>query len=179
MKIIQEALTSELLEEVNDYFNDNIGEHAWRSGSVTWPMGIKQGVTHSPLIQDLPDELGDKVSKEIKASLPKSIIDKTIKTDCQICMWERLASLSSHNDEKYTFATTIYLNKEWAIDNGGLFVWQELGQQTLRAFVPSFNSAVINDKDELHLVTPVSVFTHEPRYSIQLWGIGKETENAL
>lgn len=172
MKIINQALSGDVLKEVEQHFQESIGGHVWRSGRLTWPPNIQVGVTHTPLIKQLPEDVADKIYEEMKQYLPERIKKKTIRGDAQICVWDRLAALSSHNDEKYTFAATIYLNKEWHIDNGGLFVWKKKGEKTLRAYVPQSNSAVINDNDEMHLVTPVSAFTHEPRYSIQLWGIG-------
>ena len=73
-----------------------------------------------------------------------------------------------HNDFAYRFGATIYLNNEWHINQGGLFVYKQNNEH--KVYVPEFNSMVLNDDKSWHLVTPVSVYAGKFRTTLQIWG---------
>ena len=64
----------------------------------------------------------------------------------------------------------MYLNEEWHVNFGGLFVWQPKDEDTMRAIIPEENMLVINDNAETHMVTPVSMEATQYRVTLQIWG---------
>jgi len=87
----------------------------------------------------------------------------------QYYVWKQNAAISLHKDSAYKFGATIYLNENWDIDCGGLFLWQHGSE--LKGFCPEYNSMVLNNSGEAHLVTPVNPLSPVHRYTIQVWGI--------
>ena len=59
-----------------------------------------------------------------------------------------------HNDNHYSLASTIYLNESWNIDYGGLFLYEK--NKDIKAYVPKYNSAVINDNNVPHGTSIIS-----------------------
>ena len=76
-----------------------------------------------------------------------------------------------HTDQKYKFGATLYLNDEWFVNSGGLFVWEDSETGKEKVHVPTRNVLVLNTKHEEHMVTPVTVETFDFRYTIQMWGL--------
>jgi len=71
-----------------------------------------------------------------------------------------------HNDGIYSFSSSIYLNESWDRDYGGLFLYEN--GEDLKAYVPKYNSAVINNKNILHGTSIISS-TAPKRETIQIF----------
>lgn len=83
-------------------------------------------------------------------------------------LWSEGAAINPHRDQRYLWAATIYLVESWTADYGGIFCWQDSNTDVQLQHLPRANTAVINDSQELHWVTPVCV--SEPRrLTLQLW----------
>lgn len=79
----------------------------------------------------------------------------------QYTLWHKNSGLAKHRDPHWGLAATLYLNESWFSEWGGLLTWED------HAYVPKFNSIVINDKNKEHWVTKVS--TDETRITAQCW----------
>ena len=90
----------------------------------------------------------------------------------QFCIWYRGSSINWHNDYKYMWASTIYLNSHWRTEDGGLFMFQDQNSAEYEVVVPRRNRCVINDGHEHHHVTQISMNAQTPRYTIQVWHHG-------
>jgi len=71
--------------------------------------------------------------------------------------WEKGCYIPWHNDQKYDFSATIYLNPEWEADDGGQFVYTEDDDfyGVNHSYTPQFNSAVMLEDGHFHCVTPI------------------------
>jgi len=166
MKIIQNALSDELIHQCIHDLDCIKSERIWGSSLINWHKTILQNVTGSCLVTDIKnEELMDKLEEELNPILPYSE-----KIHFQYYIWQKNSAISAHTDESYKFGATIYLNKEWDINYGGLFIWEEKRTKKLNAVVPKFNQLVLNGTGELHLVTPIGFNVPTDRYTIQIWG---------
>lgn len=140
-------------------------KHGWCSSLTSWDAEIKRGILGSVNSFRISGSLYDQLFDELTEFFPESD-----DVSMQFFVWGPFSGISRHNDEKYQWGGTIYLNERWEIDYGGIFLWEDHDTGELRARVPEFNTMVINDELEHHLVTPVSHFVPEERLTIQLFG---------
>tara|TARA_B100000470_G_scaffold72642_1_gene55500 strand:- start:2113 stop:2634 length:522 start_codon:yes stop_codon:yes gene_type:complete len=84
--------------------------------------------------------------------------------------WEPLSHLIMHDDIKYSFSATLYLNTVWNIDWGGFLVWLDNDNKE-HVVKPQFGRLVIFDNCERHLITPISESAVDNRLTIQIRGI--------
>tara|TARA_B100001029_G_C15061211_1_gene458630 strand:+ start:3449 stop:3982 length:534 start_codon:yes stop_codon:yes gene_type:complete len=165
MKIIKNVLTKETLDKARLHLQKNIGAYKWSSSEILWNSGLRIGTTGSTLVQETPQWLRDLLIPELNKVLPE-YHDININYH----LWQRGSGISAHTDLDYIFGATLYLNEEWHMNYGGLFVWQPKGEDTLRAIIPEGNTLVLNDDSETHMVTPVSMEATQYRVTLQIWG---------
>jgi len=113
--------------------------------------------------------------------------DKRIRNmSCAIQKYPKGAILSAHKDRSIG-SVTIFLNKEWGINDGGMFHWlEDSAEGNGHCVLPKYNSAVYMVLEEgtsnvlgpTHWVT--EVLSETPRCCIQLfmWGEG-DVDNTL
>ena len=85
--------------------------------------------------------------------------------------WEKGCYIPWHNDQKYDFSATIYLNPEWEYDDGGQFVYTEGDDYygVNHSYTPQFNTAVLLEGGHYHFVAPVNS-SDKTRVTIQFFG---------
>lgn len=83
-------------------------------------------------------------------------------------IWSLNSAINPHRDQRYLWAATIYLVESWTADYGGIFTWQNRLTDCELQHLPRANTAVINDSQELHWVTPITV-AEPQRLTLQLW----------
>jgi len=165
MKLIKHVLSQDVLSLCLSELNLLLKKTVWSSSQIAWEEGIKQNIIGSCLTTSIEGDLKIILTSKLKDILPPY---KTIYF--QFHVWQKNSGISFHDDRNYTWGATLYLNNKWHINDGGLFIWQEKSNKELHAICPEFNSLVINDCQEGHLVTPVGVNVIENRYTIQIWG---------
>lgn len=165
MKIIKSALSQQSIFETQSYLRDNIGSFMWSSSEVLWDPGLRIGIVGSCLSTEMPLELRNIVVPELKKVLPPH--DELV---CNYHLWQRGSGISSHTDSDYKFGATLYLNDQWHVNYGGIFIWQPKDQSEMRALIPEKNTLVINDESEVHLVTPIAPDCPKYRATVQIWG---------
>ena len=85
--------------------------------------------------------------------------------------WEKGCYIPWHNDQKYDFSATIYLNPEWEYDDGGQFVYTEGDDYygVNHSYTPQFNTAVLLEGGHYHCVAPINS-SDKTRVTIQFFG---------
>jgi len=85
-------------------------------------------------------------------------------------VWDAGSATGLHDDSRYMFTATFYLNKIWSPDDGGLYVYLDGDQY--KAYVPEYNSCAFTNQSTLekHLVTPITNNAPEKRYTIHCKG---------
>ena len=172
MKIIENFLNETLISNINDYVKNSDRNQYWYSNSK-WNKDI---VKNSGLVTILPIQ---KFSKELTDSF--ILYDKKFEnySFCfQYYEWHRGSYIPWHDDHCYDMGATIYLNKEWDVEDGGIFFYTETGYTSdLKCIYPKYNTLILNDSNELHHVSLVNYHAKTERKTIQIW-ISKKTKNS-
>ena len=167
MRIINSFIDTDFIDEIAEENKELLYSSCWKS-SLGWQEEIISPVG-SVLIRDLNDTQKETL---ITALEKRNIVDRTkiFEFEAQAYLWQRLSFIPWHNDKEeddcVRFAASLYLNKEWKEDWGGLFLYNNNG--SIYAEVPSYNKFVLNDNNFAHATTIIS--TDAPlRLSIQLF----------
>ena len=78
-----------------------------------------------------------------------------------------------HDDRRYSFSATLYLNEEWQHDWGGYLFWLK-NDDTEHVICPKLGRLAIFENSERHLVTPISMTAPINRLTVQIRGIKPE-----
>ena len=70
--------------------------------------------------------------------------------------WPPHSYIPMHDDGHRVAAATIYLNKEWYPNWGGLFLYKRDEDPQINTFFPSYNCCVINNNQILHGTSAVT-----------------------
>lgn len=129
--VFSEALLEKLFLHTRD------GKAPNKTNFFNWGSNVI-GVSNAIFVFDLPEELKKEVETEL---LNKNIFEQVPKKwFCSVFLMSRHSNIPWHNDEKYKFTCTIYLNKEWDSNHGGYFMYED-GEE-LKAIIPTYNNAV-------------------------------------
>lgn len=174
MKVIHDSITDELYEDITKELKETISSGNWSCSLLKWEWTILRGVKGACLFTRVSDTLKHKIVDEIKQYFPKDYTDYII----LFYIWTYNSGIPSHDDGHNKAAATLYLNENWSVDYGGIFIWEDesLDGEKHRCVCPKKKTMVVNDKHEFHLVTPVSQDAPEYRYTIQI-RVRKNHEN--
>ena len=166
MKIVKNFLNETLINDIENYIKKCDKNQCWSSNSK-WNKNI---VKNSGLVTILP------ISNFSEQLINSFILyDKKFEVEeyffCfQYYEWHRGSYIPWHNDYCYDFGGTIYLNKEWDVEDGGIFFYAETDDVSdLKCIYPKYNTLVLNDSKELHHVSLVNYHSKEERKTIQIW----------
>lgn len=151
-----ENLMNSVIKESHQY------KPIWKS-NINWGENIVKG---SSLV--LAYELNEEYLHYIKSKFvefDKKFENKEIVGHLYI--WTRGSHIPLHNDSNYDYGCTIYLNKNWNIDWGGLYLW--LGDDKLNVEVPEFNKVIINQGNVRHGTTLLNYNAPEERLTLQIF----------
>ena len=167
MKIIRNVLSENLLSDCIDELRSELTEESWRTNLLNWDSTLfRGGINGSCLARHASSDIRSRVVNEIKKYVPQSD-----RIEVAFYCWQPQSGIALHNDGDKVFGATIYLNYEWDVNDGGLFVWWSLESGKWEVAVPEQNVMIINDSAEDHMVTSVSPSPSDFRYSLQIWGL--------
>ena len=109
----------------------------WKS-NINWGENIVKGSSLVLAYEINKENLNYIKSKFIQ--LNNKFKDKEIVVHFYI--WTKGSHIPMHNDSNYEYGCTIYLNKYWDIDWGGLYIWKEGDKLNIEK--PEFNKLIIN-----------------------------------
>lgn len=164
MKIYHDVLPKPLLKECVDEVLELMKERCWGSSMIRWHPTLKKGVVGDSVHTYVPEETKNKIIESIKEYFPQ---DSTY--DMHYFVWLPNSGISEHNDGEHSYGATIYLNRAWDKNMGGIFLWDDGDPVVMKAISPKFNMMVANDCHQTHMVTPVSPLATGPRFTIQIW----------
>ena len=170
MKLFNNVLTENLLSDIRMDISEAHDEEAWKS-SFAWRYGLTTGFFSNCLSHSIEGEMKERILVEIGSFLPKC--EEYI---LQYYVWQQHSGIAVHDDSGKVFGATIYLNDTWQPENGGIFLYKDKEKPgpEWTALLPEHNTMVINDNKEKHMVTSVSPYTTDLRYTIQIWGVNNE-----
>jgi len=172
MHVIDHFTSPKFIDEILKENGDLMYENIWRS-NLGWQNDI---ISPNGVVLIRP--LNDNQKKELLQSLKMHDLvpaEKQIELDAQAYMWHNLSFIPWHNDkdsyDDIRFAATLYLNKDWDDNWGGLFLYKKEGQ--ILAEAPKYNKLVFNDQNYEHATSMLT--SNAPfRFTVQLfWKILK------
>ena len=90
-----------------------------------------------------------------KGILDLSTDKRITQTGINVNVWGRGSFITEHTDHNYSKALTVYLNKDWIYNHGGIFHWKNLETGNWSSVSPYFNKAVVNGGGIPHGISPV------------------------
>jgi Rps23 Pro-64 3,4-dihydroxylase Tpa1-like proline 4-hydroxylase len=165
MKVIKNVLSDDSIKSFREEMVFKFKQQCWSISSLSWSGELLDGIQGQCVSSMLSEELKLKLINDIKNYIPKCD-----NYTFQGYVWDKNSGISLHDDHMYKFGATIYMNTNWNINNGGIFLWRPKDSEEFKAIIPEFNTMVVNDSNEPHMVTPVSVYANEIRVTIQIWG---------
>lgn len=175
---VTNVFSEDELEKIHADLNNQLvkgGWHTWSRAKLN--VADASGTKNTT---EYPHEQGEITFKYINGDIKDIIRQKLIQIDPNIRgydftafyqIWDIGAATGLHDDSRYMFNATFYLNKDWHLDDGGLYVYQD-GEEC-KVFFPEYNSCGLINKSKVepHLVTPVTTNAREKRYTIHCKGI--------
>jgi len=170
MKHLNKVLTDKLLQDIRIEVSGNHAKEVWQA-SFAWPAGLTEGFSGCVLSTGIEGEMKERILKEIQLFLPEC--QEYI---LQYYIWQQHSGIAVHDDSGKVFGATIYLNDTWEPKNGGIFLYKDKDKPgpEWTAILPERNTMVINDNKEKHMVTSVSPYSTDLRYTIQIWGVNEK-----
>lgn len=167
MVVYENVLSDETIELFRQNTLLKFGRQCWSFSSSFWGEDIRKGIVGECMTSLIDDELKNKILSEISNLLPKCS-----SYTLQQYIWGKNSGISKHNDGDYKFGATIYMNKDWDINYGGIFLWRkpEEPDSSMKVITPSFNTMILNNDKSIHMVTPVSPAAPDYRVTLQIWG---------
>ena len=170
MKIFRNLVPKEVLDQCNAEIDNLLPTQRWSSSHTTWGSSLYDGVP-GMCMRAVPTF---KMVKVIKDAIIDSI-PSCNNLNMNYHYWLKYSGIGWHNDsartsgDKRVFGATIYLN-EWDHKWGGLFVWEDGNDGSLKVVCPEPGTLVLNTEAEDHHVTMISPSAKYARRSIQIWG---------
>jgi len=167
MFVLENFINPEFIDNVLKENQELIYEDVWKS-NLGWQYDI---VSSTGLV--LIRSLSNLQKEQLLLALRNARIispDDQIELDALAYVWHKLSYIPWHSDKEYNdevrYAATLYLNRQWNDDWGGLFLYKK--DKKIFAEAPAFNKLVFNDNNYEHATSILS--TQAPcRYTIQLF----------
>lgn len=165
MKIFNDVLSEDLYTDCVLELQNNVNSQVWSSSTLNWVDEVKRGIRGSCLTTKTSDFISKRLEKELKNYFPKYNY-----ISFQYNVWQYHSGLPIHNDTNHLFGATIYLNNEWDLNYGGIFIWKNIDSNIHNAICPKRNMMILNDDNTEHMVTPITMDIPDLRCTIQIWG---------
>jgi len=142
----------------NDLYNRCLSMPMQRSSLDNWKNNLTDSKEAPPILLNNLDTTDENIIVERL----KKEFDSFDQAYLTVQRWEFGCYIPWHNDGKYNYSSTIYLNPKWHHNDGGQFVYKLDNSDEFysinESYTPEFNSAVVvknTDKGHYHLVTPI------------------------
>ena len=135
MQIIENVFTEDVLTKLYDFTRS--GRQPTNTNFFNYNANVV-GMSNAVFCFELEEELkaivfSQLINKKVLPSIPT-------KSQAYMHLFSRNSFIPWHDDSNYIFTITVYLNKEWHIDFGGLFIYKENNE--LKCLFPKYNTAV-------------------------------------
>ena len=166
MKIIRNFLDSTTLHNVIDLYHRTLNsDTSSATTNLSWDPCI---VAHSGIVHiNYVPELINLIKKELTKHIP-SLPDHDLMT--MFYTWGKGSYIPFHYDATHLYGATLYLNSEWAPEEGGLFIYLDESDNEYKTIIPEQNMLVVNTNKEAHHVTVVNSFARHSRMTLQMFG---------
>lgn len=162
MKIVESALASRDRDLIlGDLAWRRGREGLWQSNRTLWAPQLFEGFSGSVQITPAHAMITTLLRSLVNRYHPVLVGDRVVS---QYCLWGADSGINPHCDERYRWAATLYLNRDWCESFGGMFLAGGV------SILPEMGTLVINDSSEQHCVTRVKPNVPE-RVTVQIWAV--------
>jgi len=144
--VYKDFFDSDCLEYIEKSIEKSRNSANLRSSFFSWGPRIIQQST-PVMVYDLDDA-------DILLERLKEIIVIERKVNFMIYFWPIGSYIPWHNDNHASFTATVYCNKYWEMDWGGLFLYKE--KDKILAEAPEWNKLVVQTNKDWHTTTSVT-----------------------
>ena len=164
MKLITNILSDDVIKQAYGEVEDARHRSVWQVSNIAWDRTLTDVISPGPCTFTAVGEvLHRMVVDHIRPHIPHYN-----RITIRHYLWHPLSGINMHSDGGYKFGATIYLNPNWDMRWGGLLVVKEDGRYV--TYPPVFNSLILNDSKQDHMVTTVSPHAPYLRHTLQIWG---------
>lgn len=160
MIILNDVLTTNLVESLRNLALDIVLGRTKDAGlavktNYSWDSDIV--LDSAPVLCiAIPDFLAEALERELVIkNVLSSEDDESIVGTAMVYVWFKGSYIPPHGDMGFSKAVTLYLTPNWDPADGGMFIFKSSKTGNWEVVMPNFNTGVINDDNEIHLVTPV------------------------
>jgi hypothetical protein len=150
INVVQNVFCPETLEKLHAFSRG--GKQPSRTNFFSYePHAV--GMSNAIFCFDLDDDIRTIVFDEL---VSKNVLPSTpVKAQSYIHLFSRNSFIPWHDDRKYAYTVTIYLNQDWDLNFGGLFVYQD--GEDLKCIPPKYNSAAYFAPPIPHTTTATAI----------------------
>jgi len=172
IKKYSNILDENTLSIVNLYIKNSIKNDVW-SSNLEWDSRL---VNSSSIVLTHPISKNEiffnSVKKQIEQKINLNFEKLNLDFRLAVYIWGRLSYITWHNDHGWDYNGTIYLNENWNLNYGGIFLWKDNETSEIKGIEPKFNSMVVNmsennDDKNSHAVSMISPDAVEDRITFQ------------
>ena len=140
-----------LIKQIDEHVEASRTNTIWRT-SQWWEPAVRR-VTSPIAILTLPEEFHLAILQRLKKVKEISWKDDKPPLRSQYYLYPPGGYIAWHDDTKYAWASTIYLNPVWDPNWGGIHLHEDLKGLGIRGEIPWFNRAIINSGGVPHAVS--------------------------
>ena len=144
-------LDPDLIRDIDNYVNDSHKDPIWRT-SHWWKKPIRR-VTPPVAILNLPDRFHFPIIERLKEIKQISWKSNEQPFQSQYYLYPPGGYIAWHDDNKYKWASTLYVNPVWDPNWGGIHLHEDLKGLGIRGEAPAFNKCIINSGGVPHSVS--------------------------
>jgi len=183
IKTYSEVLEDNLITDIFEYLKNIFDKDVW-SSSNGWDQNLVLNsaniITHTVNDKILYKKIKNSVEKTLKIDFEKEGLDFI----ASLYLWGGGSYITWHPDTLYPYNGTIYLNKEWNSNDGGIFLYRDNKTKSIIGIEPVYNFMVVNSSTELdphslHCVTCILPSVIKKRITIQWRTLPKNEEKKL
>jgi len=164
MKQFSNILKDETLRRIDIALSKRFKKKCWGVSTFLWDPQLNSTAYSVVAVSPIYGTLKSLIIKDLSGVLPSY---ESIKLVFHI--WFPGSAIKEHDDYKYAFTGTIYLNKNWDADYGGLLTWKKKNDKEFTSILPIFNTFVLNEEKIPHMVTPIILNAEFYRVTIQVF----------
>lgn len=150
--LLDESFADKLYNYANDVMYGTNTEITRVSSNWAWPTDARDDSTSVFVIEMNKDDL-----QRFEDTLTQSgIFDPDMHMPVNVAnlyVWTKDSYIPRHTDNHFGKAVTVYLNRVWEYDDGGMFMWADNGEW--KTILPTFNLCTVNAGGIEHGTTPV------------------------
>lgn len=168
INVVQNFLDQPVLDTILQKYEDSKGKPLFEINEMgRWGSDLYNGNFGPVYVLPMFTELCEYLNPKLAAMAG---FEEYYMTACFLHSWQHGSGINWHMDsvsDKTRIGLTVYLNQQWSVNWGGLFLWEKDGNTGW--YNPQYNSAVWFESPLWHSVSIISRAAAYPRLSLQVF----------